>query len=63
MLTVSPSMDLISAALELHGRYQFSWYDALIVAAALEARCRVLYSEDLRDGMKIGELTIVNPFK
>jgi predicted nucleic acid-binding protein len=42
-------------------RYQF--YNALIIAAALEARCVTLFSEDLHDGQVIdGRLTIRNPF-
>jgi predicted nucleic acid-binding protein len=32
------------------------------VAAALSARCSILYSEDLQDGQKIDQLTIRNPF-
>jgi predicted nucleic acid-binding protein len=40
----------------------FSYYDALIVAAALEARCDTLLSEDLQDGRVIDGLTIRNPF-
>ena len=40
----------------------FSFRDSLIVAAALEARCKVLYSEDLQDGQEIESLTVVNPF-
>jgi predicted nucleic acid-binding protein len=39
-----------------------SFYDALIVAAALEAGCETLYSEDLQAGRKFGALTVVNPF-
>jgi predicted nucleic acid-binding protein len=34
----------------------------LILAAALEAGCTVLYSEDMQDGQKIDSLTIRNPF-
>jgi predicted nucleic acid-binding protein len=36
--------------------------DALIVAAALEAGCDTLFSEDMQHGRKFGGLTIVNPF-
>jgi len=32
-----------------HGRHGGSWYDALIVAAALEAECHILYSEDFQN--------------
>ena len=40
----------------------YHFYDALIVAAAVESGCRTLYSEDLQHGRKIGNLTILNPF-
>ena len=49
--------------LHLAERYGFSVYDALIVAAALLAGCRTLYTEDLQDGQSIeGRLTVRNPF-
>ena len=51
------------AALGLASRYGFQIYDALVVAAALEAGCATLFSEDLQDGQVIdGRLTIRNPF-
>ncbi|GIX28761.1 MAG: DNA-binding protein [Burkholderiales bacterium] len=59
---VQPSLRLYHAALDLHARYRFGFHDSLIVAAALEAGCKRLYSEDLQDGQNIGGLTIVNPF-
>lgn len=50
-------------ALDLRQRYRLGWYDSLIVAVALGSDCRVLYSEDMQDGMVIEEtLTILNPF-
>lgn len=49
-------------ALELVERYQLGMYDALIVAAALQANCAVLYTEDLQHGQKFGGLSIRNPF-
>ena len=53
----------ISAALDVMTRYQFSYWDSLIVAAALESRCPYLYTEDLQDGQKVEEfLTVYNPF-
>ena len=43
--------------------YRFSFYDSLIVAAAIESNCAILYSEDLQNGQVIeNELTIKNPF-
>ena len=62
MLAVQSSQALIADALRLNERYRLSWYDALIVAAALEAECGVLYSEDLQHGQKFGELAVANPF-
>ena len=54
---------LTIAALELADRYRFSFYDALVVAAALRAGCDRLYSEDMHDGLLVEkQLTISNPF-
>ena len=51
-------------ARELAERYRLSFYDAAIVSSALEAGCRVLYSEDMQHGFKIDRtLTIRNPFR
>ncbi len=53
-----------AAALPLAERYQVSFYDALIVASALEAGCATLLSEDLHHGLVIeGRLTVQNPFR
>jgi predicted nucleic acid-binding protein len=56
------TQQLYLSALAVKMRYGFHWYDSLIVAAALEADCNVLYSEDLQDGQVIDGLTIKNPF-
>ena len=50
-------------ALTLAARYQLAWYDALIAAAALEAGCDTLLSEDFQHGLVLEKrLTIRNPF-
>jgi predicted nucleic acid-binding protein len=50
-------------AITLARRHGFAWYDALIVSAALDAGCSLLYSEDMQDGMQVrSALTIRNPF-
>jgi predicted nucleic acid-binding protein len=51
------------AAIDLHRLHQFSIWDALVIRAALNAGCRILYSEDLQDGRRIDGLEIINPFK
>ncbi|KRQ15972.1 PIN domain-containing protein [Bradyrhizobium sp. DASA03076] len=50
------------AALTLARDHGFAFYDALIVAAAIEAGCDVLYTEDMQHRRSIGGLSIVNPF-
>ena len=59
---VHPSTVLYQDGIAIQGRYGFSFYDSLIVAAALEAGCTKLYSEDLQHGQQVQRLTIVNPF-
>jgi predicted nucleic acid-binding protein len=59
---VSPSRALYDRALDLQARYRYGFYDSLIIAAALDAGCTRLYSEDLQDGQRIEGLTIKNPF-
>jgi predicted nucleic acid-binding protein len=45
-------------------RYQFSVYDAMIVAAALLAGVKTLYSEDMHDGLRVEKkLVVCNPFR
>jgi predicted nucleic acid-binding protein len=60
---VQPSAELLRAGLALQARYQFGFYDSLIVAAALSAGCARLYSEDLQHGQQIDGLTIEDPFR
>jgi len=50
------------AALLLARDHCLAFYDALIVAAALEAGCDTLFTEDMQHGRKFGSLTIINPF-
>ncbi len=59
---VMPSATLYRRGLGIQGRYGFSFYDALIVTAALESGYIRLYSEDLQHGQRIESLTIENPF-
>ena len=60
--TVQPSAALYGKALQVQSKQGFSFYDSLIVAAALEAGCRRLLTEDLQHGQKVGTLRIENPF-
>jgi predicted nucleic acid-binding protein len=57
------TMTLHAAAREIARDHRYGFYDALIVAAALEAGCDTLFSEDLQDGRAFGALRVVNPFR
>ena len=54
---------LLTSAIGLHAKAQLSFWDAMVVQAAIEAGCERLYSEDLNNGQRFGSLVIVNPFK
>jgi predicted nucleic acid-binding protein len=62
LMAVHSSQALYAGALRLSERYHLSWYDALIVAAAIEGQSRLLYSEDLQQGQRFGDLQVENPF-
>ena len=57
-----PSPALHARALELRERYALGFYDALLVAAAIDGGCTRLWSEDMQDGLRVDRLTIRNPF-
>ena len=50
-------------AIALARDFELSFYDALILAAAMDAGCGLLCSEDLQDGQKFGAVTVENPFR
>jgi predicted nucleic acid-binding protein len=49
-------------AVDISARFGYRIYDSLILAAAQQAGCTTVYSEDMQHGQAIGSLTIVNPF-
>jgi predicted nucleic acid-binding protein len=59
---VALSLDLHAAARTLAEQHRLSFYDALIVAAAIDVGCDTLLSEDLQHGRRFGKLVIQNPF-
>ena len=63
MNILSVTIGIVEAALHIKGRYQFSYWDSLMLSAALESRSEILYTEDLQHNQVIeGRLTIINPF-
>lgn len=60
---VEENANIVHAALQLCRRSSFQTFDAKIVAAALEAGCNILYSEDMQHGFLVNNsLRIINPF-
>jgi predicted nucleic acid-binding protein len=60
--TVETTPEVMLAAVDLATDHHFSIWDAVILAAASQAGCRLLLSEDLQDGFTWGGVTVVNPF-
>ena len=54
----------IEEGLRIKGKYGYSYYDSLMLAAALQCNCNIFFTEDMNDGQIIdGKLKIVNPYK
>ena len=60
--TLPTTSELVRAAIDIHQRFQLSYWDAAIVAAAKHLGCRTLYSEDLNHGQDYDGVRVVNPF-
>jgi predicted nucleic acid-binding protein len=54
---------LMEAAWSVQDRYAVSFWDSLVVAAAIRLSCEYLLSEDLQDGHAFGQTTVVDPFR
>jgi predicted nucleic acid-binding protein len=65
LLTVEPiTVETHLMGLRIAERYGLSIYDSMIVSAAIQAECDVLWSEDMQSGLEIEEgITISNPFR
>jgi predicted nucleic acid-binding protein len=60
--TSAISLSTVERCLTLKRAYGYAYWDSLILAAAIEADCQILYSEDLQNGQVIeGTLTVKNP--
>ena len=53
----------VDLALEVCGRFQVNYYDALILATARLAGCKVVFSEDLSHGQDYDGVRVENPFR
>jgi predicted nucleic acid-binding protein len=69
LATIRAGCEVIPLTVEIHEdalaiieKYGFSFYDSLILAAAVHAKCRNVYSEDMQNGQVVQGVTIQNPF-
>ncbi len=60
---VYPDLELYESCLDLQVETRYSFYDTLILAAALRGGCDTLYSEDMHDGQEVRGVKLVNPFR
>jgi predicted nucleic acid-binding protein len=60
--TLQLTAELVRAAIGVHERFQLSYWDAAILAAAKQMGCSAVYSEDLNAGQDYDGVTVVNPF-
>lgn len=61
-VTLSGKQSDAIEALGIATKHRLAWYESLMVAAAMEGGCEILYSEDLQHGREIEDLRIENPF-
>ena len=61
LVVVGPSQ--ITSAMQNEERYQISFWDGLILAAAESGGSEILYTEDLNDGQQYGPVSVRNPFR
>ncbi|HEV2363683.1 MAG TPA: PIN domain-containing protein [Caulobacteraceae bacterium] len=62
-LTAPSTFDTVSRAWRIGDRHGVSWWDALLLASAAEARCSLFLSEDLADGQVYEGVHVIDPFR
>lgn len=62
-VVLEPTLTLFDDTLVLVSRFQIGYYDAAILAAARQLRCKVVQSEDLNDGQDYDGVKVSNPFR
>lgn len=60
---IQSSRDLLDTAIDLYHRDSLSWWDSLIVSAAIQGDCQTIISEDLQHGRKLRGVRVLNPFR
>jgi predicted nucleic acid-binding protein len=61
--TAPYDFEVTQGAWQIQEHHGYGWWDSMLLASALLARCGFFLSEDMRHGQEIGSMTILNPFK
>ena len=61
--TAEITADIVREAIALHRRFQTSYWDSAILAAAKTLGCKTVYSEDMNDEQDYNGVTVINPFR
>lgn len=59
---IFPSIILLAEALSIREETKYGFYDSLIISAAIQGNCNILYTEDMQDGQNMRGVKILNPF-
>jgi len=59
---VTVTKEIIHEAIDIQQSYRLSFWDSLIIAAAVEAKCSFIWTEDLNNGQIIRSVQVVNPY-
>ncbi len=62
LLAHTPDSSFYKRAIGVYGKHSLSFYDSLVVQAAIDLKCDLLYSEDMQNGAHYSGVTVVNPF-
>ena len=62
LFKIVPSQGIFEEALSIKDRWHYTFYDSLIISAAVSYNCKTLYSEDLQHQQRLMGLQVVNPF-
>jgi predicted nucleic acid-binding protein len=62
LLAHTPDSSFYKRAVIVYSKYSLSFYDSLIVQAAIDLKCDLLYSEDLQNGTRYNGVMVINPF-
>ena len=63
LLKIHPDRTIYQKTVDLMSKLNYSFYDCLIIASAIAANCKYIFSEDLQHQHKIERVTIINPYK